>query len=84
MAVLAVVDLELLGIVGDAVLVIVILDGGANRFLGEDGAEDLLRGQTVERLDDSLVGKLQPYTFPISSPSLRVTRTISALVAVPL
>ena len=30
------------------------------------------------------VGKLQPYTFPISSPSLRVTRTISALVAVPL
>ena len=51
-AVLAVVDLELLGIVGDAVLVIVVLDGGADCFLGKDRAVDLLRGQTVERLGE--------------------------------
>ena len=57
MAVLTVVDFQLRGVVGYAVLVVVVLDGGADGFLGENGAVYLVRGQTVESLHNGLVGQ---------------------------
>ena len=56
-AVLAVMQLfaEQLGIVRDTVAVIVILDCRSDCLLGEDGAVYLVRGQTVESLNNSLV-----------------------------
>ena len=56
-AVLAVVQLlaEQLGIVCYAVAVVVVLDSCRDCFLGEYRAVDLVRGQTVESLNNSLV-----------------------------
>ena len=59
MAVLAVVNLELFRIVGDAISVIIILDGGADSFLRQHGTVNLVGGQTVQRLNDGLIGQLQ-------------------------
>ena len=46
---------ELLRIIGDAVFIVIILDCRLDCFLREDGAVQLMRGQTVQRLGDSLV-----------------------------
>ena len=50
---------EHLGVVGDAVLVIIVLHGGADGLFGQDAAVDLMGGQTVQSLDDRLVGELE-------------------------
>lgn len=46
---------ELRVIVGDVILIVVILDGGFDRFLRQNAAMELVRGQTVERVHDLLV-----------------------------
>ncbi len=46
-------------VVGDAVLVVVVLDGGLDGLLRQHGAVELVRGQTVQGVDDLLVGQLQ-------------------------
>ena len=58
---LAVVDLEFIGVVRDAVFVIVILNGGADSLLGQNGAVDLVGGQTVQRFYHGLVGELERF-----------------------
>ena len=61
MTMLTVVDLEFVRVVGDAVFVIVILDGGADGLLGQNGAVDLVGGQTVQRFYHGLVGELEGF-----------------------
>lgn len=46
---------ELRVIVGDVILIVVILDGGFDRFLRQNAAMELVRGQTAERVHDLLV-----------------------------
>ena len=44
--------------VGDALALVVARHGGLPRLLGQDGAVDLHRGQTVQRLHHGLVGEI--------------------------
>ena len=53
--------LEHLGIVSDTVLIVIILDCRLNSFLSKNGAVDLVSGESVKRLNDCLVCKLQSF-----------------------
>ena len=47
------------GVVGNAVLVVVVLHGGLHRLLRQHRTVDLVGGQAVQRLHHRLVGELQ-------------------------
>ena len=53
----AVAGAERVRVVGDAMLVVIILDGSLDRLLGQHRAMDLVGGQAVQRLHHRLVGE---------------------------
>lgn len=62
---------ELRVIVGDVILIVVILDGGFDRFLRQNAAMELVRGQTVERVHDLLVRHCERFLDRFSLDHLR-------------
>ena len=52
---------KLLVVVLDAVLVVVILNGGLDSLFCQNGAVDLVGGQTVQRFYHGLVGELEGF-----------------------
>ena len=57
---------ELVGIIGNAVLVVVVLDGGLDRFLCQNRAVELVGGQSVQSLDHRLVGQFKGLTHRLA------------------
>ena len=46
-------------IILNVVLHVIVLDGGLDGLLGQNGAVQLVRGQSAQRIDDLLIGQRQ-------------------------
>ncbi len=51
-------------IILNVVLLVIVLDGGLDGLLGQNGAVQLVRGQSAQRIDDLLVGQRQRLVQP--------------------
>ena len=60
-----------LGVIGDAVAVVIVLDRRADGLLGQHGAVQLVRGQTVERFGDRLIRQRQRLGHGLTLDHLR-------------